>query len=174
MRKPQSSPGPASPPRTSPSRRPKKTWKQKLADDKDLPKVIRLEGAHAKRWGGVSMVIPRPRDVDALIRRIRRGTTATVNELRQKLAARHGTDIACPITTGIFAWIASHAAMEDEVAGRKQITPWWRLLKEGNRLNPCFPGGTAEHSRRLRSEGHTIRNNRLVQAPSAPSTPKLK
>lgn len=145
-----------------PSRRTRKSWREKLAADKDLPKVIQLDAAAAKRWGGRTMVIARPREVDALIRTIRKGRFVTINELRSNLAKQHGTDTACPITTGIFSWIAAHAAAEDEADGKKRVTPWWRVLKQGNKLNPKFPGGVTEQSRRLRAEGHCIRKARLV------------
>ena len=57
------------------------------------------------------------------------------------------------ITTGIFSWIAANAAMEDEAAGKKRITPWWRVLKSDGKLNPKFPGGIEEQTRRLAAEG---------------------
>jgi alkylated DNA nucleotide flippase Atl1 len=65
-------------------------------------------------------------------------------------------DICCPITTGIFAWIASHAAQEAEDAGAKRVTPWWRTLKSGGELNPKYPGGIEQHRARLEAEGHII------------------
>ena len=108
----------------------RKIWRQKLAGDKDLPKVIRLDAAAAKRWGGRTMVIAAPREVDAVIRTIRKGPTATINDLR-----------------------AAHAAVEDEAAGKKRITPWWRVLKSDGKLKPKFPGGIAEQTRRLTAEG---------------------
>jgi len=144
-----------------PYRAARKSWREKLADDKDLPKVVKLPPAARQRWGGKTMVIAAPREVDALIRTIRKGRVATINELRTALAKSHQTETACPITTGIFSWIAANAAAEDEAAGKKRITPWWRVLKEGGRLNPKFPGGLAEHARRLRAEGHTILNFRV-------------
>lgn len=133
------------------------TWREKLADDKDLPKVIEITGRLSRRWGTGTCAIPAPREVDALIRQVRRGKLTTINELRAAVARRHGATIGCPMTTGIFAWIAAHAAAEDEAAGRKRITPWWRVLKEDGKLNPKFPGGLAEQARRLRAEGHELR-----------------
>ena len=140
----------------------RKSWREKLADDKDLPRVVQLPPAAQKRWGGKTMVIAAPREVDALIRTIRKGRLATINDLRAALAKKHKTETACPITTGIFSWIAANAAAEDEAVGRKRITPWWRVLKQGGKLNPKFPGGLAEHARRLRAEGHTIAKDRVV------------
>jgi hypothetical protein len=64
--------------------------------------------------------------------------------------------IGCPITTGIFAWITAHAAMEEATEGGEEITPYWRTLKTGGALNPKYPGGIEGQRARLRSEGHTI------------------
>lgn len=146
----------------SSAQRKRKTWKEKLADDKDLPHVITIRPDQEKRWGKGRMVVPAPREVDAVIRGLRKGRTATAGELRAVLARQHGVDSACPLTTGIFTWIAAHAAAEDEAAGRTRVTPWWRVVKDGGRLNPKFPGGVAEHARRLEAEGHRVANGRLV------------
>ena len=50
----------ASTPVPAPSRR-SKTWREKLDDDKNLPRVIQLDEAAAARWGGRTLVIPAPR-----------------------------------------------------------------------------------------------------------------
>ena len=62
-----------------------------------------------------------------------------------------------PLTTGIFAWIAAHAAAEAEEAGGKRTTPFWRTLKSGGELNPKYPGGIPSLQRKLAEEGHTVR-----------------
>jgi len=144
----------------------RKSWREKLADDKGLPKVGRLEGRMTTRWGTGTMVIPAPREVDALMRRVPRGKVTTINELRTALAKKHKADFACPITTGIFAWIAAHAAAEDAATGRKRITPYWRTLKTGGELNPKYPGGIAALKKLLRAEGHKIaqRGKRVLVA----------
>jgi len=134
----------------------KKSWREKLADDKDLPKVGQVEGKMSKRWGTGTMVIPAPREVDALMRKVPKGRLVTINELRAALAKKHQANFACPITTGIFSWIAANAAAEAEAAGAKRITPYWRTLKVGGEVNPKYPGGTAALTRRLRAEGHKI------------------
>lgn len=138
----------------------RKTWREKLADDKGLPKLGQVEGKMRKRWGTGTMVIPAPREVDAMIRTIRKGRTATINDLRALLAKKHGVDLCCPITTGIFTWIAAHAAAEDEAEGKKRITPWWRVLKSDGKLNPKFPGGVEEQARRLAAEEVTVIQSR--------------
>jgi hypothetical protein len=134
----------------------KKSWREKLADNKGLPKTGKIEGKMSTRWGTGTMVIPAPLEVDELMRRVPKGKLVTINELRTALAKSHGVDIACPITTGIFSWIAAHAADEAARDGAKKITPYWRTLKAGGELNPKYPGGIPELKKRLRSEGHTF------------------
>jgi hypothetical protein len=134
----------------------KKTWREKLADSKDFPKTGKIEGRMSKRWGQGTMVIPAPIEVDALMKRVRRGKLTTIDAIRRALAAKHGVTIACPMTTGIFAWIAAHAADEAEASGTSRITPYWRTLKAGGELNPKYPGGVKNLRARLAAEGHRI------------------
>jgi hypothetical protein len=134
----------------------RKSWSEKLADSKGLPRACEVTGKMSKCWGTGIMVIPAPIELDGLMKQVPRGRLVTTNELRAALAAKHNADFACPLTTGIFAWIAAHAAAEAEAAGAKRITPYWRTLKNCGELNPKFPGGLAALSRRLRAEGHVI------------------
>jgi alkylated DNA nucleotide flippase Atl1 len=136
--------------------KPKKSWREKLADDKDLPKVCEVTGRLSKRWGEGHFVIPAPREVDALMKQVPKGRVVTINELRAALARKHQADFACPITTGIFSWITAHAAAENEAEGKKRVTPFWRTLKMGGEVNPKYPGGVAAVAKRLRAEGHKI------------------
>jgi hypothetical protein len=121
--------------------KPKKSWREKLEDNKDLPKT---------------MVIPAPREVDALMKQVPKGRVVTINELRAALAAKHKVTFACPLTTGIFSWIAAHAAAEAETEGARRITPFWRTLKTGGEINPKYPGGVEGIAKHLRMEGHKI------------------
>lgn len=134
----------------------KKSWCEKLADDKGLPRVGQVRGQMSRRWGEGVMVIAAPREVDALMRQVPKGRVVTIKELRVVLAAKHKADFACPLTTGIFSWIAAHAAAEAEAGGKKRVTPYWRTLKTGGEINPKFPGGAGGVAERLRREGHKI------------------
>lgn len=134
----------------------RKSWREKLADDRDLPKVVPLAGAAAKRWGGDSLAIPAPREVDALMRTVPLGRVTTINEVRAAIARKHHAAVGCPITTGIFAWIAAHAAEEAATAGETATNPYWRTLKSQGELNPKYPGGVAAVRRKLAAEGHAF------------------
>jgi len=134
----------------------RKSWREKLADSKDLPKVADIDDTKSKRWGEGTFVIPAPKEVDAAMQQVRRCKLTTIDAIRDALAKKHGTTIACPMTTGIFAWLAAHASDEAELEGRKRITPYWRTLKAGGELNPKYPGGIKNLRGRLAAEGHRI------------------
>jgi hypothetical protein len=101
----------------------RKSWQEKLADDKDLPRVVEITDNMSKRWGTGTVVIPAPREVDEIMKQVPRGKVITVSEIRALLDKKHGASIGCPLTTGIFAWVAAHAAEEAAAEGKKNITP---------------------------------------------------
>ena len=132
----------------------RKSWQEKLADSKDLPRIC--DATKSKRGGTGTFVIPAPVEVDALMKKVRRGKLTTIDAIRKTLAKKHKTTTACPITTGIFAWIAAHAADEREQGGHSRVTPYWRTLKTGGELNPKYPGGIKNLRARLVAEGHEV------------------
>jgi hypothetical protein len=132
------------------------SWQEKLADSKGLPKVIKIEGKMSKRWGTGTCAIPAPKEVDGIMNKIPKGKLITINEIRTAIAKKHKATIGCPITTGIFAWIAANAAEEAASQGKKRITPYWRTLKTGGELNPKYPGGVKTQSAHLKEEGHKV------------------
>jgi hypothetical protein len=167
-------------------KRRKRSWQEKLADNKGFPKVCKIDLTKSKRWGTGTFVIPAPLEVEELMRRVPRGKLTTIDELRKILARKHGAAIACPITTGIFAWIAAHASAEAAAKGKKRTTPFWRTLKAKGELNPKYPGGVAGLTRKLAEEGHqviqkgkrvfvvnfeaSLATPRMVTKPQAPKT----
>ena len=66
----------------------KKTWTEKLNDDKDLPRVIEIDERMSKRWGTGTCVIPAPREVNEIMRLVPRGRLITINQIREVLAKR--------------------------------------------------------------------------------------
>jgi alkylated DNA nucleotide flippase Atl1 len=132
------------------------SWVKKLHDSRDLPKVEQIPEKMSKRWGTGTIVIPAPLEVDALMRRVPEGKLVTVNRLREALAKKHNASIGCPMTTGIFAWVAANAAEEQRQSGFEDVTPYWRTLKAGGELNPKYPGGVEALKKLLEAEGHKI------------------
>jgi len=134
----------------------RKRWSDKLRDSEGLPKVQKISGKMSKRWGRGTVLIPAPLEVDEMMRKVPRGRLVTINEIRSALARRHNATIGCPLTTGIFAWIAANAAEEQRRQGNQDITPYWRTLKKGGVLNEKYPGGADAQKRLLEQEGHRV------------------
>ena len=134
----------------------RKSWREKLVDSKGLPKVEEITDKMSKRWGTGTVVIPAPIEVDEIMKQVPEGKLTTIEQIRKMLARKHGASIGCPLTTGIFAWVAAHAAEEATAEGEKNITPYWRTLKSGGELNEKYPGGAEAQAAHLREEGHTI------------------
>jgi hypothetical protein len=132
----------------------KLSWREKLEKDQQ-PKLVKIP-PKMSHFGKGTMLIPTPKLVDELVRRIRKGKLVTVGEIRRQLARDFGADVTCPLTTGIFVRIAAEAAQEDRAKGRRRITPYWRVVRDDGSLNPKFPGGEKLQSRCLRDEGHSI------------------
>ena len=70
--------------------RKRKSWREKLADSKDLPKVVTITGKMIKRYGSGTVAIPAPREVEAIMRRVPRGKIITINGIRNLVAKKHG------------------------------------------------------------------------------------
>ena len=130
------------------------SWRAKLEKSQE-PRLVEVP-PKMSRFGSGMMLIPTPRLVNELIRKIPRGKLATVNELRRKLASDFKADVTCPLTTGIFVRIAAEAAEEDREQGRKRITPYWRVVKDDDTFNPKLPGGVGRQTRTLRAEGFEV------------------
>ena len=153
----------------------KTSWIEKLQDSKGLPKVEKITRKMSKRWGKGTVVIPEPMEVDETMRKVPEGKLTTINEIRAVLARKHGATIGCPITTGIFAWIAANAAEERRQKGEENLTPYWRTLKTGGVMNEKYPGGVEGQKKLLEKEGHQViqKGSKCVVADYEKSLAKL-
>ncbi len=129
---------------------------KKLHDKKDFPKIKTIPRKLSKSWGKGKFVLPSPIEVNTLMKRVPKGKLTTINEIRRKLAKKYKTTTACPIVTGIFAWISANAAEEDIKDGRKKVTPYWRTIKSDGKINEKYPGGIFLQKKKLINEKHEI------------------
>jgi hypothetical protein len=142
------------------------TWKQKLEQEHpNHGKIVAIPAHMRKRFGSGTMLIPKPLDVDALMRKVRKGRLITASQIRDQVARQADADSACPMTTGIFILIAAEAAEEARRAGKKRITPYWRTIKDNGALNVKFPGEAKAQAAKLREEGFTITPAKGKQPP---------
>lgn len=137
----------------------KKSVREKL----DRPaQIVDMPADWEKRFGKGKLLIPAPADLEDLVKRIPRGRVTTQRALGDELAQRSGARASCPITTGIFLSLIAQAAAEDEAAGRRRVTPWWRVVRPDGKLWDKSPGGTATQAQRLREEGVEVTTVRGV------------
>jgi hypothetical protein len=134
----------------------RKTARQKLAGNHGLPKVVRIPPRMRRQYGNGKMVVPSPRLVDSVIRKVEKGKLITPRMIRDWLARDFRADFCCPMTTGIFLRLSAEAAAEDSAAGKTRITPWWRVVKDDGGLMEKFPNAPDEQEIRLQAEGFVI------------------
>jgi hypothetical protein len=136
-----------------------KSWREKFENPpKGLPKIVEGPPKWEKTFGGRKVLIATPILVDELIRKVKKGKLITVNQIRERLAKDFKADSTCPLTTGIFVRIVAEVAEEDRRAGKKQVTPYWRVIRDDGSLNEKFPGGAKVQAARLRKEGYSIQS----------------
>ena len=133
----------------------KKTWNEKLANTKDMPKIedVGHDPKMAARFGEGRMLIAAPLEYDEIMKRIPEGKLITTVHIRTDLARRHGADFTCPLTAGIFVNIVANASRE---RGGVDETPYWRTLKKDGELCEKYPDGIDGHRILLEMEGHTV------------------
>ena len=146
-------------------------WRDRLAAYKHVPQVKPIPQPLQKRLGEGLIVVPSPQEVDAVMRRIPAGQLMTVRAIAAELAAGHGAQAGCVVTTGIFATLVARAADEAEQAGEGLAAPYWRTLKADGSLNPKYPGGAERQMQRLEAEGHVVvQQGHVLRVEGGPGT----
>jgi alkylated DNA nucleotide flippase Atl1 len=142
----------------------KKSWQEKLADKKNLPKILKLQkrfpcynavhkmGAKA----GEDVVLVNPGEIVALMKQVPKGKVITLVEICKMVAKHHHVQACCSLTTGIFIMTAANAAEEAAYEGKSLRIPYWRTLKVDGCLNEKYPGGSLAQKKLLEQEGFII------------------
>jgi alkylated DNA nucleotide flippase Atl1 len=135
----------------------RKSWKEKFeVAVPGLPKVVDVPPTWQKRMGGKRILVPTPKLVDAVIRKVPKGKLITAGQIRAKLAKDFKADSTCPMTLGIFLRIISEYMEEQRNQGQSNISPYWRVIKDDGKLNNKYSGGIASHAKLLRRESFRI------------------
>lgn len=142
----------------------KKSWQEKLADKKNLPKILKLQksfpcynavhkmGAEA----GDDVVLVNPSEIVSLMKQVPKGKLITLAEICKTIAKKHHVKGCCSLTTGIFIMTAANAAEEAANQGKSLDIPYWRTLKADGFLNEKYPDGALAQKKLLEQEGFTI------------------
>jgi len=83
------------------------------------------------------MLIPKPLDVDAMIRKVRAGRFDADGAAR-KAGAAAGADVACAMVTGMFVRIVAEAAEEDLRRESSRDSLVEVVRDDGNCLKNCL------------------------------------
>ncbi len=128
----------------------KKSWREKIANSHP-PKVVHITDERST-WGTGSMIISSPAVLEELVKEIPDGHIVTIKNIRDCLSERNKTDMACPLTTGIFLRIVAECSNEEETLGIKNGAPWWRIVRDDGSLIDKFPGYPDNQLNRLMDE----------------------
>lgn len=120
-----------------------------MAPDPDTPAPSKhvLDDAKAMRLGGRTMLIPSPRQLLEAMQKIPTGSTKTLKQVRQELAAQEEVDVTCPFMARKCWEMVASMGLAD--------APWWRITLEG-KANAKVPGGVLRHRELALAEGSRI------------------
>jgi hypothetical protein len=71
----------------------RKSWREKLQESKCLPVVEPIPPKMARTWGTGTLCVPAPLEVDEIMRSVPKGRLITVNQIRERVARKHGATI---------------------------------------------------------------------------------
>jgi hypothetical protein len=82
------------------------------------------------------------------------GTWKEIQQVRLELAALHGADATCPVSTAIFLRTVAEAAWDEIGAGKAttEVAPFWRVIDPKSPL-----------AKKLRAGVQWIEQHRLVE-----------
>jgi hypothetical protein len=121
-----------------------KTWEQKMKATP--PHTVVLDKDFAGVPAGARLLISGPLEVEAYVRsQVPVGETRSIQQMRRELAALHGADAACPVSTAIFLRTVSEVAWDALEAGQPatEVAPFWRVVDPASPLARKLRAGAA-------------------------------
>ncbi len=131
-----------------------KSWSEKLRGAKPAHVSV-LDKPFGGFQKGDKLFIATPVMVRDYMKKIRRGSSRSVADMRADFAKAHKAKGTCPITSSIFARIAAEAALDEMAAGKAadKITPFWRLIDAKSPVAKKLSCGPAFVAKMRRAEG---------------------
>ena len=131
-----------------------KSWGEKLMG----AKPAHISAMTKSMWGmqaGDRLFIATPVMVRDYMKGIRKGSSRSIEQMRQDFAKAHKADATCPMTASIFARIAAEAAIAEMEDGKPvaKITPFWRLIDQKSPIAKKLTCGTAFVAKMRKQEG---------------------
>jgi hypothetical protein len=121
-----------------------KSWKEKMAAKPSH--TVTLEKAFSGVPAGAKLLISCPVEVAEYLKtKVPPGETREIQQMRHDLAAAHGADAACPVSTAIFLRTVAEAAWDEMEAGVpvSEVAPFWRVIDPKSPLAKKLRAGGA-------------------------------
>ena len=136
--------------------RAKKTWAEKMKAKP--PHAVILDKSFAGVPQGAKLLISNPAEIAELLKTVPSGSSLSVQQLRRELAARHGCNAACPVSTAIFLRTLTEYSFEQVQAGvaLKDIAPVWRVIEPKSPILKKLSFDTAWITTMRESEGLAV------------------
>ena len=131
-----------------------KTWAEKR--QAKPPHMVKLDKDFAGVPAGSRLLISCPIELEDYLRKhVPVGTTKEIQQVRRELAALHGADACCPVSTAIFLRTVAEAAWDEIEAGKPatEVVPFWRVVDPKSPL-----------AKKLRAGSQWIEQQRLAEA----------
>jgi alkylated DNA nucleotide flippase Atl1 len=127
-------------------------------------KTARDKFMAAEKNGGViedtkkgRMYISTPSEIQTIVEKVPNGKLITTAQIASQLTRKYKVDFTCPLTTGIFFSLVANLAEEERSEGKKDITPYWRVVKPKGYLYDKYLGQTSHQYDYLVAEGFEIK-----------------
>lgn len=105
-----------------------------------------------KFYGSGIMLHPDKEMIESLLRKVPKGKVVTIDELCQKMAHDHQTNVTCPMRTSNIIKSITEASVND-----KSPIPFWRVVRKNHLLiNSAFTEICASN---LKKEGLEVKQN---------------
>ncbi len=130
----------------------KKSWSEKYHSNKPF-EIKRVDKKFADIPAGASMLIATPQIIANYVQQIPEGKATDIKTMRKDLAAEFHAEYTCPVTSGIFLRIAAEKAFEDLQSGKKDVTPFWRIIAPNSPLAQKLTFGYEVIAKKRKAEG---------------------
>ena len=121
--------------------------------------MVTLDKDFAGVPAGSRLLISCPVELESYLRQhVPSGSTKEIQQVRRELAALHGADATCPVSTAIFLRIVAEAAWDELESGRSvaEVAPFWRVVDPRSPL-----------AKKLRAGSQWIEQQRLAELSAA-------
>lgn len=127
----------------------KKSWSEKFSDKNEG-----FNKVHDSTKG--PMYISSPKEIEKLIKKVPKGKLTSTKEFTDYLTKKYKTEFTCPLTTGIFVSIVANKTEEERIQGKKDLTPYWRVIKANGDIYDRYLGQPSHQMEYLEAEGFTL------------------